>query len=296
MITSSNENDITYRVVSSDGLGNQLFQLAYAHHLGSLTGKTVGIIGEASAFHVSRPFQLDSILKNCKKVSLISGPQATRLRIVADRVKIASRKNLWLGRVYSLFYKVILETKEYGSKNSLKPGIHVGYFQNQIFTSNSDCLFDDIRTGLGLTDELTDRLAIHIRGGDFRNLKSMFGLLDSSYYSRALESILATGAILNEMHVVTDDVELALEVTKPLKLKIKIYGPEELGTLESFRFLASSKFLIVGNSTFAWWAARLAIESGGLAWKPNPWFLNYKDTNGSFDFPNMTNILSTFSD
>jgi hypothetical protein len=283
------------KVVASDGLGNQLFQFSFAHYLGHARNTGVSILANPRAFHSTRSFVLEELISECRTVNLQVGNGAFLVRKVSDWIKIAARFNKTVSRISARCIGVRLESNEYCRIVKPKRGTHIGYFQHSIYSDTPGCLIEDIRRGLNVPTKLENHLAIHVRGGDFKDLKDMFGLLDSSYYERAIRTAQAAGAPTNEIHVVTDDLEYARDLLQNLNYNFVIHGPKELAMLPSFRFLACSKYLIIGNSTFSWWAARLAEEEGGRAWKPSRWFLNYTDPKEAFDRASFTNVTSTFS-
>ncbi len=111
---------------------------------------------------------------------------------------------------------------------------------------------------------------IHIRGADLKTFKYT-KFLDHNYYLNALGYALKENENLNNAKVITDDKLYAKKIINILSkeypsIKIEIYENSTLkmdypGWLVDFILIMNSKFRIIGNSTFSWWAACLDKES-----------------------------------
>jgi hypothetical protein len=282
-------------VVLSDGLGNQLFQFAFAHYLQSRFGGRIALVANPLAFHESRPLQIGQAIAACGVTYAQSNRLSLVLRQLKDYINVLGRRSPRLAILLSGLAGLQLEKEEYSMPEKLKSGIHIGYFQHSGYTSETSCVLKDIRTGLAIETNLEDRLTIHVRGGDYKNLKEMFGLLSHSYYERSIAQAIERGAPIETIFVVTDDLSFAKEALEHLGYPFTFIGPKDMDSLTAFKFLAQSSHLVIGNSTFSWWAARLSTDLGGLAWKPNPWFLNYKEVRDAFDGRGFNDASSSFN-
>lgn len=119
----------------------------------------------------------------------------------------------------------------------------------------------------------TNPLVVHVRLGDYK-LESNFGILDTQYYSSAIDSAMGD-ATIKEIWLFSDETDLALAripqkylpITKVLKLND--FSPAEV--LEVMRF---GYAYVIANSTFSWWGAFLAYKENARVIAPSRWFRN----------------------
>ena len=116
-------------------------------------------------------------------------------------------------------------------------------------------------------------LIVHVRLGDYK-LESNFGILDTQYYSSAIDSAMGD-ATIKEIWLFSDETDLALTripqkylpITKVLNLND--FSPAEV--LEVMRF---GYAYVIANSTFSWWGAFLAYKENARVIAPSRWFRN----------------------
>lgn len=120
--------------------------------------------------------------------------------------------------------------------------------------------------------EKTSVLAIHVRRGDYIELKDSFGLLSNSYYQEAL-LIMQRSKEFSEVWVFSDDVDLASQVLKNVPQLVFINPPTESNPIESLILMSKCEAQIISNSTFAWWSAVLSSQSKVIC--PSKWFKNH---------------------
>jgi hypothetical protein len=119
----------------------------------------------------------------------------------------------------------------------------------------------------------TNPLIVHVRLGDYKS-ESNFGILDSQYYSSAIDSAMSDKNI-REIWLFSDETDLAitripqkyLPITKVLDLND--FSPAEV--LEVMRF---GYAYVIANSTFSWWGAFLAYKEDARVIAPSRWFRN----------------------
>ena len=115
-----------------------------------------------------------------------------------------------------------------------------------------------------------DGCTIHFRGTEYRGLKDVLVPID--YYRNAIRYLRDRYGEI-DFRVVTDDYSLAKvyfpnfsivgrnrlsnsfeQIWKPLKNRVAV-GPNQMGIRRDFSYLQHSKYLIIPNSSFSWWAA-----------------------------------------
>lgn len=117
---------------------------------------------------------------------------------------------------------------------------------------------------------------IHFRGTDYKDISGWF--LPVEYYNYA-KSLMEDKYNIKKFIFITDDVNLC-----------KTYFPNDIVLSnkmeDDFTILNKSKYLIISNSSFSWWAAWL--NENNIVFAPKGWF-NYKDYKKLGLFPEGIN-------
>jgi hypothetical protein len=108
-----------------------------------------------------------------------------------------------------------------------------------------------------------DELVVHIRRGDF----VVLGIaIDDNFYLNSIDRILIENPTIKSVVIVTDDPEYCRKSFQSLA-HIKIISGGD--AREDFHHMVASKFLLISQSTFAWWAANIGEKK---VYYPAPWF------------------------
>lgn len=265
-----------------EGLGNQMFQYAYARALKE-KGITVRLDLEEAYKEI-----FSSIRNSEPRISRI---QNFRISIPSINVNSYGKYNYLyrdtvirrlifaLGR-YSLWkYKFYEEELfEYSEKKAgIRGNYYVkGYFQDERYFKNIRPILlkefaprkririsKDLRRAL----EHPESVSIHIRRGDYVKLN---WTLNPVYYHRAIEYI---------KHIYTDPVFLFFsDDLEWVKRNVQINGRciyvNENNTLEDYEelfIMSRCKANIIANSTFSWWAAWLNQNEEKIVIAPEKW-------------------------
>lgn len=253
------------RLRLSGGLGNQLFQLAAAALLAKnqQTNVTVFANGTQKYKVVRDPDSLDLLARNEWLVSDTKHHFFSRWASVEARVGRLipfigiNDKNYWYAQ---------------NNKSQLKTMFLDGYFQRgwDLGTFDKAVGLLAVKPASAVAGLRTahSEAVIHIRGGDFLALPQ-YKVVDADYY---LQSVLkAKERGLNQFAVMTDDYEYAGSICEYIRkivptIAIRMMKPG-VNTLEDFDTLRSASARIIGNSTFAWWASALCLNSAPT-WSP----------------------------
>ncbi len=133
------------------------------------------------------------------------------------------------------------------------------YFQDEKWFKKYE---QDIRRLFGEGIAYTDKVAIHIRRGDYINNPFYVDLWKDGYYGRAKR------LFPNEKFLVfSDDIEYCKS-----QLGRDIYDFSE-GHIEEedLKLMASCKHQIIANSSFSWWAAYLNPNPNKKVIYPKQW-------------------------
>lgn len=265
------------------GLGNQLFGYFAGEYLRASLDHDVRYIPSSQAYGVFG--QASSISDLGIHIQDPSKQPKTRTATLKRKlytlgVELGVSKSL-LSSKLRLFRS---EEVGFDSKlDSIVPGTLVeGYFQSYKYI---DYVIEKVGTPVIAIEKPTAWLAhqlnrareekpimVHVRRGDYRSLAATYGNLDSKYY---LEGVDAICAVLGQrpVWVFSDDpdqVQLELGGELP-KSAVFISQPRDSSAAEAMMLMAQSSALVISNSTFSWWAAKLGDRKRVIA--PNPWFV-----------------------
>ncbi|MDC3019492.1 alpha-1,2-fucosyltransferase [Prochlorococcus sp. AH-736-E15] len=241
------------------GLGNQLFQTAAFLKYRSRNEKV--IISFLGDIHIpKRENCLNSIFEipnwiyydNSKKLSLL--------------IKVFARSSATL-RFGSYLPLIGINDRNFHQKESCQVNQKLlfldGYFNQNWSYKHLNSLFRILKLKpIKLNKEqlkLRDQsVIIHIRGGDFLAIKNL-NICKLDYYKNSIEYALSKG--LKTFTVICEDQRYGKEVIKGLK---KCFNDLQISIVKSnsikndFNLIRSSKFAILSNSTFSWWASFLS--------------------------------------
>jgi hypothetical protein len=269
-------------IVLNGGLGNQLWQLSFAHSIlrfGPVTLVYIQKYDQRESQHTKGIEVLKKVLLNCNHDIQIE----TR-----DFSDVLTRAQFIPESKYFIRHKKILDTRNnvgpmYETGDFASNLIFLGYYQDAFFLQNcvETVLGEIIRcinqeTIYGSKHEEVESF-IHVRGGDYLEARhrSIFGVLNSDYYSDVLRYL---GKDLNKNSpVITDDVLHAQKVLSDIAT-FEILGPNHTNEWNFFRMMANSRLAVIANSTFSWWAGMVVLKRGGRLIAPYPWTIKEKES------------------
>jgi len=266
------------------GLGNQLF--VYSLGLANARRLGVDLVADLSNFSGYRwhSYELDSFQNS------ISGN--FKARLPRALTKIISRVDNRTSRLsgHSAFRNLYLETdNQFDSKFLVVPdGARLrGYFQSWKYLSP---VANELRaTVWALTrpsewfmakkEELSRGgpwIGIHMRLGNYITLPGM-GIVPATYYERAL-SLLSELGYHFPVVVFSDSPKLVQEMSIWRSFpQVSFFDSEPANSpIETMLLMSLAPHLIIGNSSFSWWAGWLGDMPGRKVTYPRPW-INSKD-------------------
>lgn len=277
----------------SDGLGNQMFQYAFAYALSRKTNAKV-VLDPLFWGTSLRKYQLEEfhISLTQKMVSrfwdylLGFGPRNGR-RFKERYRQHTIRKN------YQLYTEKQIMHYDETVWNQTQPTFFMGFWQTPRYFED---YYEDLRMQFTMKRPLSVQaghymdqikqgisVALHIRRTDYVR-KEGNATLQFRFYEEALTRL---SEVLGDfsLFVFTDDKEFVKE-NFHLHNYILI---ENVSDLEEFELMKSCAHHIVANSTFSWWAAYLGENKGGIVYAPctgiwseefypKEWNLIYTDT------------------
>jgi hypothetical protein len=270
------------------GLGNQMFQYAFAKNL-SIKNNTSLKIDLSFLLNRSprenfifRDFDLDIFESNYDFVT-------------EEEVDKAAIFNSSKGIVSKLFSKKqtkldvqLIEQHFYFEASNIKKDQDIyldGYWQSEkYFLENEVSIRADFKFKHPLSEiekkmnEIivhTNSVCVNFRRTDFLDLKNSadtHGVIDYGYYEQAIQRIVEN---VKSPHffIFSDDIEWCKEnvkITHPITFVEHSFKGEKFSSY--LQLMKNCKHFIIPNSTFAWWAAWLSESKDKMVIAPNNWF------------------------
>lgn len=261
---------ITVQIIG--GLGNQMFQYAYARAL-QVKGYDVSI--DISAFNT---------------YALHGGYGLNKYNITLDASVHTQCRLTLLDKLLAYTNLHPLITKEKGLQYNpryLSPKDNhclIGYFQNEIYFKNiRDILLNEFTINISLSDytlHLKDKIqkhsgttvSLHIRRGDYvtNQANQIFSQCSINYYLQAIDYI-KKSFTETTFYIFSDDIAWAKE---NLKIKNSIYVESHSKRLphEDMYLMSLCRHNIIANSTFSWWGAWMNNNLNKKVIAPARWF------------------------
>lgn len=253
------------------GLGNQLFSyfgaMSYALHFNKKLEIDYRYINESFEDKSNSISQLLTPSKTYKhKIFLDVFRQTQRYRYHSPEVgfdsKLYEYSDLKIIRGYFQSYRYFLDFLSFfptWGPTPLNPS--VGYLES-------------IKCAIS-----NQPIIIHLRRGDYRNLTNSHGLIAFDYYLSILEE-LRSKISGREIWVFGDELselsKLRNLITK-MGFECKVISfHEKMSSLENMIVMSRGSAHIIGNSTFAWWAATFANGNSDV-YCPDKWFRGLED-------------------
>lgn len=281
----------------SGGLGNQLFQYAFArklrHDLG--TPPVLSLLGYKGSKHKQRrEVEIHSFLDS--EFQYFPSKNIERgLVSFYDNLRV---KKVWKANNFLL--QSISETSPFNAKSIEK--VSNGLYKSSLISLHYwEDIFDEtisiIDRAISAKCEIPDGnralpnqdvLGIHIRRGDYISnpkTRNFHGFCSEQYYLDATKIMLSNRPNIRRILVFTDDQSSCLPIITKMQefdLPISFSNASEaiLGLFE----MGLCGQLIGSNSTYSWWAAHTGIRKFSIF--PSNWFVgltNY-DIEGFFKF------------
>lgn len=259
------------RCVVNGGVGNQLFQLAAAHHVSNITGAEIQIdvselVGriEGHLPGTPRDLQIHRLFPHLEVVS--KDPESLRATNLEPK---NDQPRFW----HSHRNKLIEDRYDLSQKSDLRMTGNWQAWQEYAttlpqFVTLTRKALDKLTANLGwLVDSNQSGVAIHMRFGDYLG-SSKYRTLTPAHYKKALAML---GSPREKLLVCTDDRIRAQEVLHQItEGNEQVIISSHQDPLHDLNLLRMTRLGFIGsNSTFSWWAAMLANANVVI---PKHWF------------------------
>ena len=265
------------------GLGNQMFQYAFAYAL-HMRNPEEQVLIDTSLFHgyslhngfeIERLFGLRLPIARKKDLRRVIHyiPYYPLSRLA--RKILPSPKSLYLDPNYLSFDSVAM--MQHGDK------YYDGYWQTEkYFGDIRDTILDlfSFKTELrpssrDMAEQIltTNSVAIHVRRGDYTKSPNYKGICDLDYYERAINK--AKELITNpRFFIFSDDLPWCRIHLPPLigaAEVVYVEGNVGINCSDDMRLMSFARCNVLANSSFSWWAAYLNQRCGRFAIAPSKW-------------------------
>lgn len=270
--TIDKEIKMQHVVRISDGLGNQMFQYAFAYALAKKTD--VQVLIDPLFWGTSlRKYQLEEFqVTNTKRLVLKTwdyilgfGPRNGR------RFKDRYRQHL-IKRKYHLIQEKQIMHYDNSMFEQTESVFYMGFWQapeyfeayyeelKKEFTRKGSISSEALKYQQLIREDIS--VALHIRRTDYVRQEGNV-TLKFDFYREALEKMQdQLGAF--QLFIFTDDKEFVRE-----NFQIREYTlVEGISDLDEFELMRQCDNHIIANSTFSWWAAYLGENKGGIVYAP----------------------------
>ena len=271
----------TIYIQLSGRLGNQLFQLAYAHELARIFDCKIQPFFDT--YHRPDLVSSDLVSSNfqCQHVQ-----PAREMNGLGNLIRVCDKLGVFFNRNHiSLLISQVgihrqVDSHLPGPKFRQKPWLVTGFFIDQKYAAKHEEVITKEVTQFSIEKcpasenlekiySLGEYQIMHIRRGDFVNNDANFGLLNLEYYRANRAEMPLVIAIENQSEILKFAEEL-----KPDMILTK----ENSTVWETLLAFNSATDVVLSNSTFAWWGGFLASSNGAIVRIPEPFYSNQHST------------------
>jgi hypothetical protein len=125
-------------------------------------------------------------------------------------------------------------------------------------------------------------IVLHIRRGDYlKRINHDIGALSLEYFNKALQTLTELEGLNNRpIWVFSDDVAFVKGEFRNQDTSgfVWVQPPQDSDPAESMLLMSKASSIVISNSSFAWWAARVGPKSNVYA--PTKWFKKIADPEG----------------
>jgi hypothetical protein len=120
-------------------------------------------------------------------------------------------------------------------------------------------------------------ISVHVRRGDYESHKDSFGLLSGEYFSEAIQ-VARSISPNSPIWVFSDEIDKAKTILTESNITVNRWFGEQSGLTdaETLWLMSKTSAIVLSNSSFSWWAAKLNPESK-VTIAPQPWFKNLRE-------------------
>lgn len=255
------------------GLGNQLFQYAYALYLSQrFSNVTLYTVPTGSKC------ELDKIILGQNRLQVCDIPaipfRSGLVYRLYRKCSLLLRSPFKLYVEPDLFYHSELPEKVYFD----------GYWQSFLYVDSVSAklrdaisfdhiALNDQESAIASEIENAKSVSLHIRRGDYLSGANLdiYESCDLNYYQAAIDHIKHIDSD-SQFFVFSNDINWAKEFLTPISANLRFVDIENGNYLNELRMMSMCKHNIIANSTFSWWGAWLNNHPNKIVIAPKKWY------------------------
>jgi hypothetical protein len=276
------------------GLGNQLFQYAYARGLKEL-GYSVGL--DIQTFYQEdnykpgttfRDYLLDKFQISIPPVNIYKSGYGFILRGFKYQNSLVRKlfKFVFFFWHKNHFINCDNLTRYDPALLDIRKNCYIsGYFQSiKYFSSIKDVLKNELKPTEKLAENFycnfiesqnrSNTVAIHIRRGDYTGSGNE---LPFTYYQNAVDYMAKKLNGSLQLFIFSDDIQYVRHNFSFSHQAFWVNEDRSLNDFEEFITMSKCRHFIIANSSFSWWAAWLSSNDKKIICAPNQWVANPDD-------------------
>lgn len=276
-------NSVFPVVEISGGLGNQLFQYAFARKLQKVTGVSpvLSLLSYKKSIHQQRREVEINTFLNFEFDYFPNRLPYWRLDKLRDYFRTSKRFKSNLG-----YLDLVPETEPFNATN-ISFSKHGLYKSSLVSLNYWDDIYDETISllNVGLKRHYQEQhgrefilhssvLGVHIRRGDYltnAKTRNFHGYCSDEYYLDAVESMLSDFPHIRSILIFTDNAAVCVGIAEKFRsFGLEVGFSETIDAVSGLFEMGKCSQLIGSNSTFSWWAAHLGVKKSSIF--PSNWF------------------------
>lgn len=291
-------------IILAGGLGNQLFQLARVLEYKTNTTSQIILVNNLmqtrnlqndesplSEFMLNKSVKIldirnDNSLKRICGYLLKNNAKADKQKYKTIKIKLIH--NIAELKLRKRFKQkldlVVSDDIGYSDLDSdSQHKVYLGYFQSFYWAAKNQ---NELCKILRLKDQeaqknidnwvklnqINSSLIVHVRLGDYKNEKN-FGIPSINYYHKSITDLWQKDNF-SSICLYSDEISDAIRfIPDNLRDKVQFGYDKSASPAQVLQSMRYGRAYVIGNSTFAWWAAFLAHTSQAIRIAPSPWFI-----------------------
>lgn len=271
----------------TSGLGNQLFQYAFARQLSLKYGTSLyfdtRFYQTGYSRETNRSFKLNKFNINYRNLG-------------KTEEYLLKATKLFPKRKFPPLFKYVNESHFHFDQQALQEKasclVLTGYWQSEKYfigienIIRSELTFANKRSVefdhyLNLIQKAKNPISVHIRRGDYVHhpvFSKTFGFIGEAYYDKAID-MMNTKYDQPYYFIFTDDQEWAKNHFSADISKVFVKNSGEDSDLDDMHLMSLCNHHIIANSSYSWWGAWLGHNPDKTVIAPQNWFKNKPDSN-----------------
>ena len=271
------------------GLGNQLFQYAFAMLMKRITGKEVKLDMMSFDGVLDDPIRRPRLLKFKTSIPMASAEDINALccfKHTGNMMSLRYRVSVFFESLFNRGYYREVNRAYIDPHSICEYSYYDGYWQSWRYPNE---IWDELRLDLTPSYDIhpetkkmislvgqTNSVFLGVRRGDYTQEIKHYGSFGNNYYRSAMKYIYER--VKDPVfYVFSNDISWVKENIDFSSFNVIFREKEEIvDDFEDLLIMSSCKHSIIINSTYHWWGARLNDNPNKIVIAPRKWFFDNK--------------------